>query len=125
MKGKKMKTPQRIIKYTNTFNGRLKSLLKGAKASARNRGQEFSITYDDLLDLWNAQNGKCIYTGWTMTTTTHDLTLVSIERKDNAIGYTKENILLVCWCVNRARATMEKQDFLAMCKAITLQNSQE
>lgn len=118
MKGKTMKTPQRIIDYTNTHKGRLKSLLKGAKASARNRHQEFSITFEDLERLWNVQNGKCLYTGWTMTTKTKDLTLVSIERKDNSIGYTADNVVLVCWCVNRAKATMSKQDFIDMVKAI-------
>lgn len=118
MKGKTMKTPQRIIDYTNTHKGRLKSLLKGAKASARNRHQEFNITFEDLENLWKAQSGKCLYTGWTMTTKTKDLTLVSIERKDNAIGYTKDNVVLVCWCVNRAKATMSKQDFINMVKAI-------
>ena len=118
MKGKTMKTPQRIIDYTNTHRGRLMSLLKGAKASSKNRRQEFALTFEDLERLWQAQNGKCLYTGWTMTTKTKDLTLVSIERKDNAIGYTAENVVLVCWCVNRAKATMSKQDFLDMVKAI-------
>lgn len=119
-----MSTPQRIIDYTNTHKGRLKTLLKGAKASAKNRQQEFKITYDDLLNLWNSQGGKCLYTGWTMTTRTKDLTLVSIERKDNSIGYTKDNVVLICWCVNRAKSTMGKKEFLEMICAIA-KNYQE
>ncbi len=113
-----MKTPKRIVNYTNSFHGRMMTLLKGAKASSKNRGQEFNITVDDLKELWSAQNGKCPYTGWQMTTQTKDLTLVSIERKDNNQGYTKNNVVLVCWCVNRARATMDKSEFITMCKAI-------
>ena len=114
-----MSNYERVRRYTNTLEGRLKTLVKGAKRSARDRNQEFSLTYQDLVNLWKAQNGKCLYTKWEMTTTTKDLTLVSIERLDNSVGYVVNNVVLVCWCVNRARATMPKEDFISMCKAIS------
>jgi hypothetical protein len=114
-----MPTPERIKKYTNTKHGRFKELLKGAKKSAGDRNQEFSITYDYLKEQWENQQGLCLYTGWEMTTKTNDLTLVSIERKDNQKGYIPGNVVLVCWCVNRARARMSIKDFVSMCEAVS------
>ena len=116
-------TAERVAKYTNTFHGRLKTLLKGAKSSAKKRDQEFSITYADLVEIWQKQKGKCIYTGWDMTTETNDLTLVSIERVVNDIGYTPENCVLSCWCVNRAKSTLDKETFIKMCKDVYKKNN--
>jgi hypothetical protein len=111
-------TYERVQKYTNTLNGRLRTLLKGARKSAKDRRQGFSICFEDIQKQWDKQKGVCLYTGWEMTTCTNDLALVSIERLDNAKGYFPENIILVCWCVNRARARMTKEDFVSMCNAV-------
>lgn len=109
---------RKVAKYTNTLNGRIRELLKGVKRNSKIRGQEYSITYDDILNLWNNQKGLCYYTKWPMTTKTGDITLVSIERKNIDLGYTLENTVLVCWCVNRAKSTMLFEDFYRMCLAV-------
>lgn len=109
-----------VKRWTNTLNGRLRTLVKGARKSAKDRKQDFNICAEDIQKQWDKQKGVCLYTGWEMTTCTNDLALVSIERLDNAKGYLPENIILVCWCVNRARARMTKEDFVSMCKAVSL-----
>lgn len=109
-----------VKKYTNTLKGRLNSLVRGAKRSAKVKGFSFEISTEDVLACWLAQEGKCCYTGWDMTTITGDNKIVSIERKDNSKGYLKDNFILVCWCANRARNTLDFNFFVEMCKAISI-----
>ncbi len=114
----KFKTPPSVIRYTNSFRGRLGALIKGAKSSSKAKNLEFSLTLADVQELWEEQGGKCLYTGWTMATVNHDPRLVSIERKDTNVGYVKSNCGLCCWSVNRAKNTLGMEDFLAICQAV-------
>ena len=109
-------------KYSETLKGRLKNLLKGAKASSIKRGQVLNLTFEDIHKIWLKQEGKCYYTGWEMNTITGSDLVVSIERVDNTLGYSPDNCILVCWCVNRARNTMNIELFIEMCKAVSKHN---
>lgn len=73
------------------------------KMSARKRGIPFdeSLTSKDLIDLWEKQKHKCFYTGVQMTFNKEDkLHLVSVDRVDSSIGYTKGNIVLCTYAFN-------------------------
>jgi hypothetical protein len=115
-------TKDRVKKYTNTLHGRFKELLKGAKHNSKRRNESFELSYEDLEIMYNQQNGLCVYTNWKMSTVTNDPKLMSVERKDSSKPYSKENVVLVCWCVNRAKNTMLFEDFLEMCKAVLKNN---
>lgn len=104
--------------YLNTLEGRLNKLKINARGSAKKRGHICTLEYQDLMDLWQKQKGLCAYTGWPMEVTTKSQKLVSLERIDNSIGYEKANILLVCWCANKARSGMTQDEFVEMCKAV-------
>ena len=117
-----MTNTEKVAKHTNTLAGRLNRLVIGARRSAKVKGLLFDIDKEDVLACWLHQNGKCLYTGWDMTTITGDLKLVSIERIDNSIGYLKNNFVLVCWCANRARNTLDFNFFVEMCTAISRKN---
>lgn len=106
--------------WRQTKTGRLAVLAKDAKSSAKKRNQSCNIDKQTVFALWDKQNGCCAYTGWPMDFATKSPRLVSIERIDNTIGYEPDNVLLVCWCVNRARGGMSQDEFYAMCKAITM-----
>lgn len=55
----------------------------------------FTIDVQDVYDLWDLQKGVCAYTGVVMSLGKEDYTtVVSIDRRDNANGYTRENIVL-------------------------------
>ena len=89
--------------YLNTFKGFMNKLYRSAKGTAKNRTNkgrieagEFTITEDDIVDQWNAQNGLCYYSKMQMFTHTHHDWQCSLERKDTTKGYIKENIALVC-----------------------------
>jgi hypothetical protein len=109
---------QKVKEYTETLKGRLGLLTRGAKRSAKVKGFTFDISVEDVLACWLAQEGRCKYTGWEMSTITGDNRLVSIERIDNTKGYLKDNFILVCWCTNRARNTLDLEFFVEMCNAV-------
>ena len=105
--------------YANTLRGRLGKLKQNARGSAKKRGNACELEYYDLRDLWAIQKGLCAYTGWPMELTSKSQRLVSLERIDNNLGYVKDNILLVCWCANKARSGMSQDEFIEMCKAVS------
>lgn len=54
----------------------------------------FSLTLDDIVDLWNKQEGKCYYSKIKMSYLPNSIWQVSIERLNTNQGYTKENVVL-------------------------------
>ena len=93
------------------------------RASAVTRGYCWDITVDDIASLYEIQRGRCALTGWSVSWSSvgWDHT-ASIDRIDNNLGYTLENIQLVHKDVNMARGTMGVEDFIEMCQAVA-QNS--
>lgn len=67
----------------------------GAKDRALNKNIPFTITKEDLLNLWNKQNGLC-----------------------PGVGYTIDNIQLVCMAVNQLKSDFEMDTVLYLCKQI-------
>jgi len=88
--------------------------------SAISRGYVWDITIEDIATLYELQNGKCALTGWSIEWSIQkwDHT-ASIDRIDNSIGYTLDNIQLVHKTVNMARGTLSVDEFVEMCKAIS------
>jgi len=93
----------------------LKYALAGLKHSReKKQGMEFTVTVDDLIDLWEEQDGRCALSGLVMTrhrgfgeTTTN----ASIDRIDPAKGYVKSNIQLVCWQANKMKHALPQPEF--------------
>jgi len=113
------------IKKYSTFDGRISTFLASCRASAKKRGNEFSLTRDDFLHMWEAQGGLCVYTGLEMELQPNTLLSVSVERIDSSIGYTGGNTVLCCNVVNRMKSDLDGQTFFDMCKAVTLWLSNE
>jgi hypothetical protein len=65
-----------------------------AKYRSKNK-RVFQIDLNDIEQQWQKQNGKCFYTGVPMTVAINDARF-SIDRRDSALGYTPENIVLCC-----------------------------
>ena len=107
----------------HTLEGRLKALVNGTKYSVKIRGRakrnlEHSITYEDLVNLYDRQGGRCALTGRAMTTITKDPNVISVDRINNDIGYTKENIQLVTGQVNRCKNIYTVEEFTELCRAV-------
>jgi hypothetical protein len=105
-------------KQNSTIEGRAKVFLQNAKKSATKRQQVFALTIDDIVRCWKDQNGVCAYSGREMTLTAGELTTVSIERIDSAVGYTPENTILVCQAINRMKSDFGFEDFYNLCRDV-------
>lgn len=106
-------------KLNSTIEGRAKVFLQNAKKSAVKRNQVFDLKINDIVDCWNSQSKICAYSGREMTLKQGQLNTVSIERIDSAIGYTKDNTILVCNAVNRMKSDFKLSDFVGLCSDIS------
>jgi hypothetical protein len=97
------------------------NILRYRYTSARNRAKakdiEFTITYQNVKDLWDTQNGKCYYSGT-------DMILIrgndkdgssgysaSLDRIDSNIGYTPDNTVLCMSAINIMKHTLSIDKF--------------
>ena len=116
---KKGNERSRQKKYS-TFEGRISTFLLSCKRSAASRGNEFSLTRHDFVEMWEKQSGLCVYTGIEMELQPGTLLSVSVERIDSSIGYTKANTVLCCNAVNRMKTDLDAEVFFDLCRSVTL-----
>jgi hypothetical protein len=113
-------------------------MAKQSRQHAIARGIFFdkNITGEDLRELFVRQDGLCNYSGRALHVgvagdgpvrhpgakvprrTWANPRRASIDRIDSALGYTKDNIHLVCAHINLAKADLKEEDFVAMCRAV-------
>jgi len=83
----------------------------------------FSLTTEDLLGLWERQEGKCAYSGVLMTSYRDGVSRIdlnaSLDRRDPNLGYTLDNVHLVCDRVNLMKHTLDEDMFFWWIKNIT------
>lgn len=87
--------------------------------NAARRGLEFSVSIEQLWDAWKSQEGRCRYSG-RLLSLGHD---ASLDRRDNLIGYTLDNVQWVHKDVNRMKSNFSEEYFLEMCKDIGVKNA--
>jgi hypothetical protein len=91
----------------------LKDLLRNARKNAKARDLEITLTLDDLKDLAELSQGRCMLTGIPFehgaegrlkesTTRRKRVWAPSLDRIDSAAGYVPGNVRLVCMAVNAA-----------------------
>lgn len=105
-------------KMRNLLYYKLQCLLSGAKQAER-RGIPFHITFDDLLQIYTKQNGKCFYTNLEMkldSDTPRDPLLLSIDRHEGIKGYIPENVVFCCWGINRLKEKMSEASLITNVK---------
>lgn len=99
----------------------LRFRLLGAKDRALKAGIPFNLTLEFLEELWIKQEGKCALSGLPMT---FELKLgriptnVSIDKKNRLLGYTQDNVQLVCMAANQAKSDMSEEELYNLCKSI-------
>lgn len=79
---------------------------------AKSRGYSFDITKEEFINIVSLD---CHYCG----SPEH----IGIDRKDNSIGYTKENSLPCCWSCNKMKTSSTYEDFIKQC--IKIANNKE
>lgn len=99
----------------------LRSKLSRAKCRAKQSNLLFTITLNDLYDIWNEQCGKCAISDIPMTYILGNgniMTNISVDQINPKAGYTKDNVQLVCWAVNRMKGEMDMKELLYFVNAI-------
>jgi len=99
----------------------IKELVRGAKGRAKKKGRVFEIDETYIRELLVLQNHKCAISGIDLTTSFGEgwsKTSISIDRIDSSIGYTKDNVHLVCDQVNRMKNTLSTKELIALCKQV-------
>lgn len=79
------------------------------KSSARVRNLEFDLTFEQFIKFWDKE---CCYCG-------EKINGIGLDRKDSKIGYNINNVLPCCSKCNRAKGTLAKSDFIALCKKVS------
>jgi hypothetical protein len=100
----------------NKFQGRMKECFFNARSRAKRKGMEFNLSCDDLIVVWDRQNGKCAITGIEMqliqaSRKKANPARVSVDRIDSNKGYTIDNIQMVCWVVNQMKGDRTEAEF--------------
>ena len=99
-----------------------------AKKNARRRNLEFTITKEEAWNIFLKQNKRCIYTGIKITHSKYlyrkngkdiyYLGTASMDRKNNELGYTKDNIQWVHKDINSMKSDFKESYFLKLCKFV-------
>ena len=90
-------------------------LIKYGKKNAKNSNKKFTITLDDLKEKIKIQENKCAYTKISFD---NEKNKPSMDRINSKLGYTKENIQLVLWNVNKMKSDFDHDLFLKICNLI-------
>lgn len=89
--------------------------------NAKKRKLKFNLDRTDLYEIFKKQNGKCYYTNIDMKVISNgesfsgrdqpDLDVVSVDRIDSSKGYFKNNIVLCCNSINKAKGSASFNEF--------------
>jgi hypothetical protein len=87
----------------------LGSILAQAK-----RRRPCTVTVDDVMEIFIQQDGRCALSGVKMTWSQGKTlpTSISLDRIDSNKDYHKDNVRLVCVCVNAFKHTMTDDEML-------------
>ena len=109
--------------HSNNFKGRLGPMpytwFEMKKKGGLSRGLFWDLEPEDIVQMYNEQQGVCALTGWPIGWAEKGLTAtVSIDRIDSSEGYVKGNVQLLHKDVNMAKQQYSQEYFIKMCKAI-------
>jgi hypothetical protein len=118
-RGVRKKTPCRTCSnhlrgLNNYHEGIPSAWYNGKVRRATQRGYEFTITIEEIWDIYIAQDKVCALTG--VPITFNDT--ASLDRVDNAIGYIKSNIQIVHKDINYMKYTYGQDYFIKMCNLV-------
>lgn len=91
------------------------------RASSRNKF-EVSITPEYLQEVWDRQQGQCVYTKLPLLATANQFNTVSLDRIDSSKGYTVDNVQLICSAVNKMKQDYTEDLFVLLSLLVTQNN---
>lgn len=93
---------------------KLKFKLQDARQHSRTKNMVFDIDRSLILEMIELQSNKCALSGVEFVDENY-----SIDRINSSIGYTKDNIQLVLFEVNRMKSDLDMNLFLDLCNKIS------
>lgn len=107
---KKIKNNPELHKKSRLLYKKWANTASGIYTTLKNRGRkDFDLSKNDFVKWYEKQEKKCTYCMFTLDeirllpypyNRKNGLTKLSIDRKDNNVGYTIENITLSCFTCN-------------------------
>lgn len=97
---------------------------KDLQYNANRRKIDFQITIDDINRVFRKQGGECALTGLRLTVPTNlqeyrsRAHTFSVDRVDNNIGYTPENIQVVHKLINQSRKDLTIERYKELCQKV-------
>lgn len=98
------------------------SFFTSIKRHALERNLIFDITIEDAWNQYIKQNKKCALTNLDLILEKIKNRTASLDRINNNIGYTKDNIQWVHKDINWMKGTFTQDEFISLCKMVSLNN---
>jgi len=83
------------------------------RTECKKHGIKFTITPEQLIDIWYKQDGRCFYSNIKMTISTNSLTDISFERLNSNIGYVSNNVVFASKAMNNMKNNATYTDFIS------------
>ena len=82
-----------------------------------------TLTLEELLEIWNKQQGKCVYSKVQLQASNYkssnnQIYTLSIDRIDSSKGYTKDNIQFISIAMNHMKNNMTHKETLELLNII-------
>jgi hypothetical protein len=99
----RMQNPRQSI-FALLTQARSNSKKRSNKSTAAKRDLTIDLSFDDLVSIYKSQNGLCAYSGLPLKFgNSNEINWkISLERINQKIGYTKDNVCLICIEFNTA-----------------------
>jgi len=122
-----MKDPLRYNRYSDSENLQLyiKDILNGIKSRSRTKNLKFELTVEFLIDMFNNQNGECAISKEKMTyirSKGRIQTNISVDKINPSLGYTKDNVQLLCVIINIMKSNLSMSELKHFCNLILKHN---
>lgn len=114
-------------KVNSTLSRMLTERFCGIKDRVKKHLIQLDFNREYLQELWDKQHGLCAISGIPMTYKAKEgriYTNVSVDRIDSKLGYTKDNVQLVCMAVNQMKNDLPIDDLIYFCKQIVSNNNE-
>lgn len=93
------------------------------KSGAIKRNIVFSITLEEMWDIFVSQNRRCSYSGEILTFGKN--ATASLDRVDSSGGYTKKNVHWIHKDINKMKNNISPPRFLELCRSIASYTTNE
>jgi hypothetical protein len=90
---------------------------------ARKRDPDHDLTLPFLKDLWEEQQGICVYSGVGLVPyiecQNHPIYTASLDRIDSSLGYCQNNVQFISIAMNWMKASMSDSEVVKLLRLIT------